>query len=89
MVKKKFMIMIILFSSLFDWSNFVFVCTVTYTDTCHDYGSFFLLKIQRNKAGYTAALVACGWAVAVLEKVTRASGQEPYAQKAQKRRKSK
>ena len=36
-----------------------------------------------NKAGYTATLVACGWA-AVLEKVTRASGQEPYAQKAQK-----
>ena len=27
-----------------------------------------------------AALVACGWAGAVLEKVTRASGQEPYAQ---------
>ena len=34
-----------------------------------------------NKAGYTATLVACGWAGAVLEKVTRASGQEPYAQK--------
>ena len=42
-----------------------------------------------NKAGYTATLVACGWAGAVLEKVTRASGQEPYAQKAKKRRKSK
>ena len=42
-----------------------------------------------NKAGYTATLVACGWAGAVLEKVTRASGQEPYAQKGQKRRKSK
>ena len=41
-----------------------------------------------NKAGYTAALVACGWAGAVLEEVTLASGQEPYAQKAQKRRKS-
>ena len=40
-----------------------------------------------NKAGYTATLVACGWAGAVLE-VTRASGQEPYAQKAQKRLKS-
>ena len=36
-----------------------------------------------------ATLVACGWAGAVLEKVTRASGQELYAQKAQKRRKSK
>ena len=39
-------------------------------------------------AGYTASLVACGRAGAVLEKVTRASGQEPYAQTAQKRRKS-
>ena len=47
------------------------------------------ITMQRNKAGYTATLVACGWAGAVLEKVTRASGQEPYAQKAQKRRKSK
>ena len=45
--------------------------------------------ISENKAGYTATLVACGWAGAVLEKVTRASGQEPYAQKAHKRRKSK
>ena len=36
-----------------------------------------------NKAGYTATLVACGWAGAVLEKVTRAFGQEPYAQQAQ------
>ena len=33
---------------------------------------------SKNKAGYTATLVACGWAGAVLEKVTRASGQEPY-----------
>ena len=44
---------------------------------------------QQNKAGYTATLVACGYAGAVLEKVTRASGQEPYARKAQNRRKSK
>ena len=29
---------------------------------------------QRNKAGYTATPVACGWAGAVLEKVTRAFG---------------
>ena len=43
---------------------------------------------RTNKAGYTATLVACGWAGAVLEKVTRASWQEPYAQKAQKRQKS-
>ena len=39
---------------------------------------------KRNKAGYTATLVACGWAGAVPEKVTRASGQELYAQKAKK-----
>ena len=45
-------------------------------------------RMDRNKAGYTATLVACGWAGAVLEKVIKASGQEPYAQKAQKRRKS-
>ena len=38
-----------------------------------------------NKAGYTATLVVPGWAGAVLEKVTRASGQELYAQKTQKR----
>ena len=31
---------------------------------------------EKNKAGYTATLVACGWAVAVLEKVTRAFGEE-------------
>ena len=48
-----------------------------------------ILFLEKNKAGYTATLVACGWAGAVLKKVTRASGQEPYAQKAQKRRKSK
>ena len=44
---------------------------------------------NENKAGYTATLVACGWAGAVLERVTRASGQEPYAQKDKKCRKSK
>ena len=48
-----------------------------------------VLRQRKNKARYTATLVACGWAGAVLEKVTRASGQELYAQKAQKRRKSK
>ena len=32
--------------------------------------------LSLNKAGYRATLVACGWAGAVLEKVTRASGQE-------------
>ena len=35
-----------------------------------------------------ATLVACRWAGAVLEKITRASGQELYAQKSQKHRKS-
>ena len=44
---------------------------------------------RQSKAGYTATLVACGWAGAVLEKLTRTSGQEQYAQKAQKRRKKK
>ena len=34
----------------------------------------------RKKARYTATLVACRWAGAMLE-VTRASGQEPHAQK--------
>ena len=43
---------------------------------------------QHNKAGYTATLVACGWAGAVMEKVTGAFGKERYAQKAKKRRKS-
>ena len=52
-------------------------------------GNGILAGSKENKAGYTATLVACGWAVAVLEKVTMASGQEPYAQKAQERRKSK
>ena len=32
--------------------------------------------LKANKAGYTATLVACGWAGAVLKKVTRVSGQE-------------
>ena len=41
-----------------------------------------------NKAGYTATLVARGWAGALLGKVTRASWQEPYAPKSQKHRKS-
>ena len=29
------------------------------------------VMISRNKAGYTATPVACGWAGAVLEKVNR------------------
>ena len=46
------------------------------------------LESKYNKAGYTATLVACGWGGAVLEKVSRATGQELHALKAQKRRKS-
>ena len=33
-------------------------------------------KSEENKDGYTATLVACGWAGAVMEKVTGAFGQE-------------
>ena len=44
---------------------------------------------KSNKARYMATLVAFGWAGAVLEKVTRASGQEPYAKKAKKCQRSK
>jgi len=39
-------------------------------------GAFF----EKNKVRYTASLVPCGLAGAVLEKVTRSYGQEPYAQ---------
>ena len=39
-------------------------------------------RLQKNKAGYTASLVAYWWAGAVLEKVTRVSWQEQYAQNA-------
>ena len=38
-------------------------------------------RLQKNKAGYTATLVAYWWAGAVLE-VTRVSWQEQYAQNA-------
>ena len=34
-----------------------------------------------RKVGYTATLVVCGWAGAVLEKVIGVSEREPYAQK--------
>ena len=44
------------------------------------------MAVTENKAGYTATPVACGWAGAVLEKVTRAFGQEQWAQKAQKKK---
>ena len=48
-----------------------------------------VLCLEKNKAGYTATPVAFGWAGAVIEKVTSAFGQEQWAQKAQKRWKSK
>ena len=48
--------------------------------------AFVKVAFTQLKARYTATLVAC--AGAVLEKVTRASGQELYAQKAQKCQKS-
>ena len=34
------------------------------------------INMYINKAGYTATPVACGWAGAVIENVTRAFGQE-------------
>ena len=43
---------------------------------------------KKKQGGYTATLVTCGWARAVLEKDIRASGQEPYALNAQKHQKS-
>ena len=36
---------------------------------------------KRKKAGYTATPVACGWAGAVLEEVTRAFGQKQFVRK--------
>ena len=39
----------------------------------------------KNKAGYTVTLVACGWAGALIDKVTGAFGQEQLAQNAKKR----
>ena len=46
-------------------------------------GDILLLFITK-KAGYTATLVACGWAGAVNEKVTGAFGQELRAKNAKK-----
>ena len=56
---------------------------------CGDRHILVMVGFAKNKAGYTATLVACRWAGAVLEKVNRASGQELYALKAQKRQNSK
>ena len=46
-----------------------------------------LFNLTKNKAGYTATEVACGWAGAIFE-VTGAYGQKQFGQKAQKRQKS-
>ena len=47
--------------------------------------AFLLLKCSSDpKYGYTATPVACGWAGAVIEKVTREFGQEQRAQNAEK-----
>ena len=37
---------------------------------------FYCCQYTFNKAGYTATPVTCGWAWAVIEKVTRAFGLE-------------
>ena len=37
----------------------------------------FYIAMGINKARYTAALVTCGWVGAVLQRVTRAFGEEP------------
>ena len=44
------------------------------------------MKKVKNKAGYTATPVACGWAGAEIE-VTRSFGQEQSGQKPQKKQK--
>ena len=48
----------------------------------------FSKHTKKNKAGYTATPVACGWAGAIFE-ISGAFGQERYSQKTHKRRKSK
>ena len=55
----------VLFFFYSSWSLGWFYCRLV---------EFLILK--KNKAGYTATPVACGWAGAELEKVTRAFGQE-------------
>ena len=45
---------------------------------------FLLTLVIENKAGYTATLIGCGWAGAMLEKVIWVFGQGPYSQKSSK-----
>ena len=54
-----------------------------------EYMTFPYGTSQDNKTEYIATPVACGWAGAVLDKVTGVLGQKQKAQNAQKRRKSK
>ena len=39
------------------------------------------MQTGKNKAVYTAFLVACGWAGAVIKKANQAFGQEQYCKK--------
>ena len=48
----------------------------------------FWSKAKENKAGYTATLVACGWAGVVIKKVTEAFWRERSAQNAQECKKT-
>ena len=48
-----------------------------------------MISLYNKKQGRIHGYPSRGWAGAVLEKVTNASGQEPYAQKNKKRRKNK
>ena len=69
------------------WVSFIFIQVIHKDASSFQYDKRYTDKL--NKAGYTATLVACGWAGAVIEKVTGAFGQEQWAQNAQKCRKSK
>ena len=63
---------------IIDWIKWIIVELGTFFRFSSRYyknNTEFSIKLT-NKAGYTATPVACGWAGAVLEKVTRAFGQE-------------
>ena len=70
------------------WKNFSKKSTRTPLFCISRWDSFLhSCWIDRNKAGYTATLVACGWVGAMIEKVTGAFGQEQWAQNAQRQKK--
>ena len=54
----------------------------------HDSNTAQYSGLTRNKAGYTATLVACGWAGAIFE-LTRAFGLAQYGQRIKIKKKSK